>query len=144
MKRIASILNFVVMGVLILSACTQQPGQGGTQATPEPPTSTPAEAAAGGQVIVTLDDQGKTIHLAVGEGFLLQLGEEYTWEVNISDQNVLSRVKNIAVVRGAQGVYDALQAGTVTLSAAGDPQCRQSQPPCAKPSIQFEVTIVVE
>jgi hypothetical protein len=163
MKKTASILTFIVMDMLIVSACAQQqPDQAGSvtpevepvgtaissgtigEITPEPPTSTPNEPAAGGQKIVTLDDQGKTISLAVGEAFLLKLGDVYTWEVNISDQNVLSRVKNITVVRGAQGVYDARQAGTVTLSATGDPQCRQSQPPCGMPSIQFKITIVVK
>jgi hypothetical protein len=145
MRRIAPILTLAVIGALVVSACTRQQTGGGTvQATPEPPTSTATEAVAGEPITVTLDDQGKTIHLAVGESFLLKLGEEYTWDVSVSDENVLSRVVNITVVRGAQGVYDAHQAGTVTLSATGDPQCRQAQPPCAKPSIQFVVTIVVQ
>jgi hypothetical protein len=163
MKKTVSIPTFIVIGMLIVSACTQQqPAQAGPLTpvveppattvsggtidviTPEPPTSTPVDLAAGGQKIVRLDDQGKTMNLAVGEGFLLKLGEGYTWEVSISDQNVLSRVMNIAVVRGAQGVYDAHQAGTVTLSAAGDPECRQSQPPCGMPSILFTITIVVK
>jgi hypothetical protein len=161
MNRMAPVLTIVVMSMLV--ACAQQgpdqvgsgtpeagpavtatPGGAVGEMTPEPPTSTPIEPAAGGQKIVTLEDQGKTISLAVGEGFLLKLGDEYTWEITISDQNVLSRVKNIAVVRGAQGIYDALQAGTATLSATGDPQCRQSKPPCAMPSIQFEITVVVK
>ena len=139
-KKSTSILTVLVIGMLLASACVPQqpdrPGQvtpeadpvvttissGATgEITPEPPTTTPEEPTAGGQKIVTLDDQGKTIYLANGEGFLLKLGEEYTWDINVSDQNVVSRVKNIAVVRGAQGVYDALQAGTVTLSATGNP-----------------------
>ena len=123
---------------------TAIPGETSGEITPQPPASTEVEPAADGQKIITLEDQNKTINLAVGESFLLKLGEEYTWEVNISNQDVLSRVKNIAVVRGAQGIYTAHQAGTVTLSAAGDPQCRQSQPPCAMPSIQFEITIIVQ
>jgi hypothetical protein len=75
---------------------------------------------------------------------LLQLGEEYTWDVSVSDQNVVSRVRNITVVRGAQGIYNALQAGTVTLSATGDPVCLQAKPPCAMPSIMFEIKVVVK
>jgi hypothetical protein len=163
MKKTTSLLTVLVLSLLLASACVpQQPDQAGrvtpeanptataisggatAEITQEPATTPPVEPTAGGQIIVMLDDQGKTISLAVGEGFLLKLGDEYTWDVTISDQNVLSRVKNIAVVRGAQGVYDAQQAGTVTLSATGDPQCRQAQPPCGMPSIQFEVTIVVK
>jgi len=114
-----------------------------TPPTPEPTLDTPGQPAAGDAIIITLDDEGKTIQMAVGESFLLKLGEQYDWAVTISDQSVVSRVKNIAVVRGAQGVYDALQAGTVTLTATGDPACRQSQPPCMMPSRLFTVTIVV-
>jgi hypothetical protein len=163
MKKITSIMVFMMIGMLIMSACAPQQPDNGNQVTPEetpavtaiasetsgettpePPASTQVEPAADGQKIITLEDQSKTINLAVGESFLLKLGEEYTWEVNISNQDVLSRVKNIAVVRGAQGIYTAHQAGTVTLSATGDPQCRQSKPPCAMPSIQFEITIIVK
>jgi hypothetical protein len=163
MKKTTSILIFMMISMLIVSACVQQqPDQAGQvppeanpavtaissgstgEVTPAPPTSLPVEPTAGGQIIVTLDDQGKTIYLTVGEDFLLKLGDEYTWEVNISDQNVLNRVKNIMVVRGAQGVYNAGQAGKVTLSATGDPQCRQSQPPCGMPSILFQITVIVK
>jgi hypothetical protein len=134
MKRITSILTILLVSILFISACSR--GQ--------PSTSIPTLPAADGQKIITLDDQGKTISLVVGESFLLKLGDEYTWEVSISDQNIVSRVKNITVVSGAQGVYNAAQPGSVTLTAAGDPQCRQSQPPCAMPSIQFVITIVVK
>ena len=90
------------------------------------------------------NDQGKTITMNTGDSFLLQLGDVYTWDISISDQAILSRVMNIAVIKGAQGVYIAHQPGTVTLIAAGDPLCRQSQPPCMMPSIAFKVTVVVK
>ncbi len=114
-----------------------------TQPTPEPTLPAPGVPATGDVKTVTLDDQGKTIQMAVGESFLLKLGEQYEWAVTISDQSVVSRVVNIAVVRGAQGVYVAHRAGTVTLTATGDPACRQSQPPCMMASRLFTVTVVV-
>jgi hypothetical protein len=163
MRKLIAILDIAFISLLVLTACAgyqanpigkATPGSGtpvpttssGTSEEVEQPTltSTPVEPNSEGQLIVTLDDQGKTINMSVGDNFLLKLGEQYTWEVDISDQNVLSRVKNIMVIRGAQGVYDALQPGTVTLSAMGDPQCRQSQPPCEMPSIQFMITVVVK
>jgi hypothetical protein len=163
MIKTTPLLTFIVMGLLMISSCApQKPDQANpvtpevklavtaissetnSEITPVLPTSTPLEPAADGQKAVTLDDQGKTISLAAGEDFLLKLGDVYTWEVNISDQNVLSRVKSIAVMRGAQGVYEAHSVGTATLSATGDPQCRQSQPPCGMPSIQFKITVVVK
>ncbi|MEZ4771003.1 MAG: hypothetical protein R2844_21615 [Caldilineales bacterium] len=113
-------------------------------ATPtEPPASATVEPETGQQKTVTPDDQGQTIDLLVGQRFLLALGDGYTWQVEVSDENVVSRVRNIAVVRGAQGVYEGVNPGTATLSAAGDPLCRQSKPPCGMPSIAFQVTIVV-
>ncbi len=126
-------------------AATPAPADTPTQAqpTPEPTLNTPG-VPSGDAKIVTLDDEGKTIQMAVGESFLLKLGEQYEWAVTVSDQSVVSRVKNIAVVRGAQGVYDTLQAGTATLTATGDPACRQSQPPCMMASRLFTVTIVVK
>lgn len=154
MRKITPILTMIVTGMLILSACAPAGPGTANPGTPEitaplptgtapSPTMTAVEPTAEEQLIITLDDQGKTINLAVGQSFLLKLGEEYTWEVTISDQTVLSRVKGILVVRGAQGVYAAQQAGTVTLTANGDPLCRQSQPQCEAPSIQFQITVVV-
>ena len=92
---------------------------------------------------ITLADNGRTIDLAVGDRVLLQLGDAYIWTVQIADPAVLSRVVNITVVNGAQGVYEAKQPGTTTLTAAGDPACRQVQPPCAQPSRLFRVQVRV-
>jgi hypothetical protein len=134
MKTIRINLLALLLGVLFLAACAPQPVQPSPTTIPQPD----------GSLIVTLDDQGKTLSMAVGDSFLLKLGEAYNWDISISDQAVLSRVIGIAVIRGAQGVYQAHQAGTVFLSASGDPQCRQSQPPCGMPSMQFSVTITVK
>jgi hypothetical protein len=143
MKKTASILPILLISILLISACSsQQPIQGGPGTPDGGPTG--GGPSADGQKVITLDDQGRTVTLAVGESFLLKLGEVYSWDVSISDQAVLSRVRNIAVVRGAQGIYLANQAGSVTLSAAGDPQCRQSQPPCGMPSMLFEITFIVK
>jgi carboxyl-terminal processing protease len=93
---------------------------------------------------VTLDNAGQKTTMKVGQRLLLKLGEEYDWTVTIADQSILSRVKGVTVVRGAQGLYEADKAGSTTLSASGDPVCRQSQPPCAVPSRLFEITVEVE
>lgn len=170
MNKTVSNLTIIVIGALLLSACAQkalaqQPAEAATQqpapvavevgtAVPgvvsqplsemTPVTPTPITADASGQTIITRDAQGQTINMAVGQSFLLQLGEGYTWDIVISDQSVLDRDKNIAVVKGAQGVYEALKAGTVTVSASGDPLCRQSKPACGMPSIQVEFTVIVK
>jgi hypothetical protein len=166
MNKTISNLTMVVIGSLLLSACAQKaqaqvptkapapiaievsspvPGvisQPLGQVTPETPP--PFVTSNDGQIVVTRDVQGQTINLAVGQNFLLKLGNEYTWEITVSDETVLGRVKNIAVVSGAQGVYEALHAGSVQFSASGDPLCRQSRPACGKPSIQLEFTVNVK
>jgi hypothetical protein len=113
----------------------------GVPSNPLPPTG---ETPSSDHSQVTLADNGASITLHVGQTFLLNLGDQYDWNINVADQTVLSRVKNIAVIRGAQGVYQALKAGTTTLMAGGDPPCRKSSPPCMRPSIAFELSVVVE
>lgn len=162
MIRLVLVLAVATAALLFVSACaplltgggsleTQTAGPSATaesgavtgETMPEPALDVTVQPDAGHQNVVTLEDQGKTINLAVGESFLLNLGDGYFWGVEISDQNVVSRVMNIAVVGGAQGVYQAQQPGTVTLSAVGDPVCGQAKPPCGMPSILFTITIVV-
>ena len=106
------------------------------------PTATPTPAAPAREV--TLADNGATVELRVGDRCLLKLGDWYDWSLNVADTSILSRVQNIAVVKGAQGLYEALKPGRTTLSGTGDPACRKSTPPCAAPSILFEVTVVVK
>jgi hypothetical protein len=47
------------------------------------------------------------------------------------------------VVRGAQGIYEAHNPGRTTLTAVVDPVCRNEQPPCGAPSLEFRLTVVV-
>ena len=145
--RIAS-AAIVAAIALVLVACGPNTGVA-TTAAPSPTATQPAatEPASGstpaGMVTVTRADNGNTLRLHPGDRFLLQLGEDYDWNVTIDDQAVVSRVVGITVVRGAQGVYEARSTGTTMLTAVGDPPCRKAQPPCAIPSIRFAVTLVV-
>jgi len=94
---------------------------------------------------ITLADNGKTFLVHPGESFLLNLGmDSYDWTVNIDDQNVISREKNVMAIRGAQGVYQAASPGQAVLSAVGDPLCRKLKPACMAPSIMFTVTVIVQ
>jgi uncharacterized Zn finger protein len=94
-------------------------------------------------ITITQENNNQTVELNVGDTFLLKLGEEYMWNVEIDNDDVVSRVKNIAVIRGAQGVYEAKIPGSATLSAAGDLPCREEVPPCAAPTILFKIQIKV-
>jgi len=92
---------------------------------------------------ITQENNNQTIELNVGDTFLLKLGEEYMWNVEIDNDDVVSRVKNIAIIRGAQGVYEAKMHGSAILSAAGDLPCREEVPPCMAPTILFKIQINV-
>jgi len=92
---------------------------------------------------VTLEDDGKTIVLKAGEEFLLKLGENFEWDIQIDDQSVVSRVPYIMVVRGAQGVYESHQEGHAVLTGVGNPLCLYSDPPCKIHSILFTLEIQV-
>jgi len=65
------------------------------------------------------------------------------WNITIDDQTVISRVVNVAVVRGAQGIYIAHNEGRTRLIAFGIPVCRKEQPPCGAPSRQFQTNVMV-
>jgi uncharacterized membrane-anchored protein len=93
--------------------------------------------------IITLEDDGKSISLKADQSFLLKLGEDFEWNIEIDNQTVVSRALNIMVVRGAQGVYESHIPGHATLTAVGDPPCLHSEPPCRMHSILFTLDIEV-
>ena len=113
--------------------------------TPGDPTgsvgSTPQAVPAGG---ITLADNGKTFLVHPGDGFLLNLGTDvFDWTVNVDDQNVLSREKNVMIIRGAQGIYQAIGPGQAVLTATGDPLCLKSTPACMTPGLLFKISVIV-
>lgn len=92
---------------------------------------------------VTYADNGQTISLRVGDSFLLKLGADFDWTATVADPTVLSRVANLAVVQGAQGVYTAKKTGETTLSAIGVIVC----PPlkfCPALEVSFKLHVVVQ
>ena len=135
MKRLI-FLAFLIT-IISLAAVACQPATLLPSITPDTVPPTPSNLE------VTLTDQGKSISLHSGETFLLKLGDMYDWTISIDNQSVISRVKNIAVVRGAQGVYQVLAVGETLLSAVGNPQCYSSKPPCLALSIMFQITVQV-
>lgn len=113
------------------------------------PTPTSEIVSAIGNVIpetgVILEDNGKTFNLQVGDSFLLNLGiETYDWTVTVDNENIMHMKTGVLVIKGAQGIYDALAPGTAVLSATGDPLCRKSKPACGAPSILFTITVIVK
>src|SRR4051812_22764467 len=75
------------------------PSETSTNAPIAGPSATPIASRAGTRQ-VTLADNGSTIQMTVGDSFLLFLGEGFEWTVDVQKQGVVSRVVNIAVIRG--------------------------------------------
>jgi ABC-type transport system substrate-binding protein len=142
------IFGLLILAALVLAACAPASVQAAQGSPTPPPSTTPTGAASGtpdpgSTPTITLDNNNQLITLHVNETFLLKLGDAYDWTINVDNQGVVSRIPYIAVIRGAQGVYLAHQPGTATLTATGDPFCRQSVPACAIPSISFSLHIEV-
>jgi hypothetical protein len=105
------------------------------------PVMTPT--ALHGPVTITSDDNLQTLHLAVGETFVLKLGAPMDWHVRVGDERIVAPIPNAALPVGTQGVYKALAAGQTELLADGEAPCRKAHPPCMIPDMLFRLTIVV-
>jgi hypothetical protein len=90
---------------------------------------------------VTIADDGTTLHLAVGQQFLLDLGSGMNWTVKVADEKVVGRVTSTALPAGDQGIYEARTPGTTVLSAVGSPHCTSATCPFFR--LGFSVTITV-
>jgi hypothetical protein len=97
-----------------------------------------------GGMVISLDEVGQTIPLRLTQNFLLSLGPGYTWTVLVDPPEAVSQNMKITPLPGEQGVFIARQRGKAMLRATGEPICRQSQPPCDRPSVLFQIEIVVE
>jgi len=138
MKEYIRSIITISLAIAFLAGCSSPQVQG-------TPVNTPIPTLPDGTgLTITLADSGKTIEMNVGDTALLDLGNIYEWNISIADETIISRVKNIMVINGAQGVYQALKTGTTVMSITGDPACRASTPPCMMPSMMFQVTFVVK
>jgi hypothetical protein len=90
-------------------------------------------------MVITIADNGKTLHLAVGQRFAMSLGAGST--VTVSDPNVVQRVPD-PLPTGVDAVFQAVAPGSTTLSGAWKPACA-SGAVCPLYLIYFSVTVIV-
>lgn len=82
--------------------------------------------------------------MRAGQTFLLALGAPPPdWTVTVANTAVLARVPNVMVVRGAQGIYRAKQAGTTTLQAVSHFPCESAHPACLPADRIFRIQVRV-
>ena len=92
---------------------------------------------------VTLADNGKTINMNSGDGFMLNLGSDvHDWSVQVDNENVLGLEQGN--VTGIVGTFRARAPGSAILTAYGNPKCINSTPPCLSPSILYAITVIVQ
>ncbi|HEY8286785.1 MAG TPA: hypothetical protein VIJ28_20530 [Chloroflexota bacterium] len=108
----------------------------GTTFTPSAPT------APSGPQVITPANNGQVLHYTVGQKFVLELGPDYVWNLAFSTPGIVKRAINVAMIRGAQGIYTATVAGHTTLTAIGTTVC--PGPTCSDPARGFQVTLIVQ
>ena len=160
--------GIVALAVLVLGGCTSAGPSGGTAAPPAgsslpgitsplplssvtgtPPSATaalPTPTAAplasnAAAIVVTIADDGSTLHLAVGQQFILNLGNGLDWTVKVVDEQVIQRVTGAPLPAGAQGVYETRERGSTVLTATGIPHCTTGACPLVR--LVFSVAIKV-
>jgi len=121
----------------------------GTTAPAAPPTTDPVSPRATanpatGMRMVTLADYGQTITLLQGTSFVLSLGSDRDWQIQIADAAIVRRDPAATAPADSQGVYLATQAGQTTLTATGDLPCTRAVPRCLAPTRGFSVQIIVK
>lgn len=97
-----------------------------------------------GGLTITLDEVGQTIPLQERQPFLIRLGPDYAWDIQVQPPQLATQNVHITPSPGDQGVFIARQKGQGDLVALGRPLCRDAQPPCAYPDIRFQVKLLVE
>ena len=107
------------------------------------PSASGGSGGASTGLTVTLADDGGTVDVSNGSDFLLKLGSDYDWTISIDNPDVVSRVVNIMVINGAQGVYEAHQPGHAALTATGTPVCAAGEI-CSNLALAFHVEINVQ
>ncbi len=104
---------------------------------------TPAPAPSGDVVKVTQLDDGRTIHVPVGQLVQVALGDQFDWSLEISDPRVLAAEPGVnTLVRGSQLLARAKAPGTATIVGTGKPKCAPNQA-CIQILATFRLTIVV-
>lgn len=154
MIRRWQVFALTVVGTLVipLTACgavylPPVPGQTAASsggATPLP-TTVPPSAPQPAPRVVTLANEGQTLTMKVGQTFTLQLGgPPPDWSVDVADPSVLAPVPTFSGSPGSQGLYEAKNQGTTTLTATSSYPCQRAHPACMIASRLFRLTVAVQ
>jgi hypothetical protein len=94
-------------------------------------------------ITITPADNGQTYNISVGDRVVVKMGTTLNWTVDVEPPGILVPVPGVGtLIRGVQGIYEAVQPGTATLTATGRPDCSGGGA-CPQFIQQVQVTIVV-
>jgi hypothetical protein len=91
----------------------------------------------------TLENDRQTIFLHTGERFDLELSRSYTWIIYIDHPKEVGQIFNVLIANDSQGLFEALEPGTSTLTAFGTEICDPALPACDHVAITFILHIQV-
>lgn len=91
---------------------------------------------------VSLEENGKTVLVRVGDTVEVGLGTGYQWTVTVDDRNVLEPLSTMGP-SAMPVMLRAKASGSTRLTATGNLPCHSAQPPCLAPSRLFEVRVEV-
>ena len=85
---------------------------------------------------ITMDDNGQKSSVTSGKILVLMLGTDYNWDIKSSDNKVIAKKDVTLTDARVQAVYQAVQAGSATLTATGT--CKAT---CATPTASFKLDL---
>lgn len=104
----------------------------------------PTPQVAPGHALVDEGSNGTRVQVELGKTVLVQLGGcQDPWTVPVSSGPLFRERVSYAAVGQNSTVFRALRLGTTSISAAADPICVRSTPPCARPSLLWQVDVEV-
>ena len=133
-----SVASALPTAARLMAAGTEAIAMSTDRTMPSPRRST----APVGSRIITRADQGEILHLAVGETFLLKLGDG-TWDIQITQPQVVTPDDGATPSSGHQGIYRASAPGLTELVAVAVPDCIKDLSHCRVMAPAFRLLIVV-
>lgn len=129
-------------------SATASPQRATVGPTPQPQTTTASPPTRTGSTTVTVADDGVVLFLGLGQSVTVVLNADgpFSWHVPTVAGTAVSATSAGGGYPGAQpamATFDAVQPGTVTLTAYDDIPCLHSHPPCLPPQRMWRATVVV-
>jgi hypothetical protein len=122
-------LSLVAVGAIAAVGLLASVGVAGAASanTAAPGAITPITPRPANIVVLTPDDNGKTVNVRPGSYVVVALGNDLDWTITSSDPDVLGPLP-VTWARNGVAIFRANAAGQATIDGVGRPQCDPGQP----------------